>query len=93
MANRRSLINQDEFLKRRVCKVFIFLFVSHISVFMEMHDELFLKIQLKLFSNKLDNKISQKVLSLQDFSTVAENEKFPFHDRRVLFKIQAIPLT
>lgn len=27
-----------------------------------MHDELFLKIQLKLFSNKLDNKISQKVL-------------------------------
>lgn len=47
-----------------------------------MHDELFLKIQLKLFSNKLDNKISQKVLSLQDSSTVAENEKFPFHDRR-----------
>lgn len=29
---------------------------------MEMHDELFLKIQLKLFSIKLDNKISQKVL-------------------------------
>lgn len=58
-----------------------------------MHNELFLKIQLKLFSNKLDNKISQKVLSLQDFSTVAENEKFPLHDRQVLFKIQAIPLT